>query len=176
MGELLNLSDTVTVTDSLLQVLATRSATFSSKSSIFAACLLAFCLCLVVSQEDEPHVTFDALYAAGKEAYGREEWFVCANQMDSAIHGYNDFVESLTRCRRGCREKYAGTGISSGTALEFAFFDTTLKRANCIAKCRRERVNGPSREHFTGDVAAAFESLKPYDYLQICAYRVRECV
>ena len=171
MGELL--SDT----DSLLQVLATRSATFSSKSSIFAACLLAFCLCLVVSQEDEPHVTFDALYAAGKEAYGREEWFVCANRMDRAIQGYNDFVESLTRCRRGCREKYAGTGsVSYGAALEFAFFDTTLKRANCIAKCRRERVNGPSREHFTGDVAAAFESLKPYDYLQICAYRVRECL
>ena len=156
-----------------MEELPTRyRASFWPKSPNFTACLLALCLCSVVSQHT---VTFDALYVAGKEAYEHEEWFVCANHMDRAIRGYNDFVESLTRCRRGCREKHTAVGLASGESLELAFFDMTLKRANCIARCRREKVKGPSKDLFsTDDVAAAFESLKPYDYLQICAYKVRK--
>ena len=158
----------------MAELLTGCGSSFSLKLPIFTTCFLALCMCCVLSQQPVSPDTFDALYVAGKEAYENEEWFVCANHMDRAIRDYNDFVESLARCRRGCRVKYTGIELAPDESLELAFFDMTVKRANCIARCRREKVKGPSQDVFTDEVSTAFESLKPYDYLQICAYKVRK--
>ena len=117
--------------------------------------------------------TYDQLYRSGVEAYGGERWFECASLMALALEDRKSYREGVARCRSQCRA--AGSiGSLSPTDVESVEFylGVGASHSQCIEECKRTKFAGrPERAEDTV-VEDAFRRLMPYDYLQMCAYKV----
>jgi hypothetical protein len=124
-------------------------------------------------------MTFDVLYNAGIESYVEERWSECADYMLKAIKDHKTFQENLIDCRLKC-ESDTGTIPNyldyddleaRRTEKELAFFELALTRSNCIRRCKKEKLSGRT-DSIDAEIMAEFGKLQPYDYLQICSYKV----
>ena len=127
----------------------------------------------------EPVVTFDVLYNAGIESYAQERWAECVDYMRKAIADHKTFQDNLIECRLMCEsvsknsDKYLSyEDLAMRDRLsELSFFEIALRRSDCIRRCKKEKLSGRP-ESVDQEIMAEFDKLKPYDYLQICAYQV----
>ncbi|KAK2155798.1 hypothetical protein LSH36_231g04018 [Paralvinella palmiformis] len=126
----------------------------------------------------EPVVTFDVLYNAGIESYAQERWAECVDYMRKAIADHKTFQDNLIECRLMCEsvsknsDKYLSyEDLAMRDRLsELSFFEIALRRSDCIRRCKKEKLSGRP-ESVDQEIMAEFDKLKPYDYLQICAYQ-----
>ena len=122
---------------------------------------------------EDPSVTYDMLYSAGVESYNSERWYECSAFMQRALDDYKFYHDTLTDCRLGCKQinPVANQPMSS---IELEFFHASLKRSDCLRRCKEMKL--PDRpEGVTEEINTEFEELKPYDYMQICAFKVSCC-
>jgi hypothetical protein len=55
---------------------------------------------------------------------------------------------------------------------ELQTFDSILHEALCISKCKASRLGPVAYHRFKKEVVHHFHELRPYDYLQLCYYKV----
>ena len=141
-------------------------------------CKTVFLITLVTScqrttaQEEGPLSTYDIFYSAGVEAYSQERWFECMSFMQKALADYKEYTDTLVECRLQCNSDNV-IAENSGTLVELSFLESAIKKSDCLRRCKELRLkNRP--ESIDESVKADFDSLKPYDYLQICAYKVQD--
>ena len=116
-------------------------------------------------------VTFDALYKAGVEAYGSQRWFECTNYFRAGIEDFKFYYQNVADCRQRCKNEFS-SDTGSGAIPEILFFDTVLERSHCIEKCKQKRFGNRPEVNVPEDVYLDFVNLMPYNYLQMCAYKV----
>ena len=119
---------------------------------------------------EEPSVTYDMLYSAAVESYSVERWYECTQFLQRALDDYKFYHDTLTDCRLKCKRGHPMVALES-QEFELDFFNAALKRSDCLRRCKEEKL--PDRpEGIAEDVEREFEEHKPYDYLQICAFKV----
>lgn len=140
-------------------------------SQIFLVLCLFGAVYEVDSLPDDPHLTYDRLYNAGVEAYVKERWWECATHIKRALDDYKYYTENLSDCRQVCKH-YNNYDVRSTAFAELHFFDNAIKRSDCIRRCKKKRFGDRPETEAVIEVRLEFENLKPYDYLQICAFKV----
>lgn len=110
-------------------------------------------------------------YKSAVESYISERWFQCASQIQHAVNDRKLYCEHLANCGRRCRpDGFYDDGLDDSTYVLLA---TEFSR--CLEKCRCEKYGEQMvpelQENFT-EIETAFKKRDPYDYLQMCAFKV----
>ena len=119
---------------------------------------------------------YQTLYVSGVEAYMKQRWKECVTLVSKAITDHRSYRDQLNTCRYSC--KNAGhLKVDETNFLENIYLDAAQKQSVCIKNCT-EKVF-PNRRPYRDlssklrEVELHFQNLDPYDYLQMCAFKVR---
>ncbi|KAK8403828.1 hypothetical protein O3P69_000128 [Scylla paramamosain] len=142
-----------------------------------AKCLLVLFLAIASAETDagsgKNFLAYDFLYQEGVKMYLQEDWEGCAMNMELALKGWHWWNDNTASCRKNCsheaREKEL---LATHTDEEDRYFEHILHSTLCLIKCKNEAF-GPQRDRVVeSKVLAEFKDMKPYDYLQLCYYRL----
>ena len=121
---------------------------------------------------EDPSMTYDVLYNAGTTAYMEERWFECSHNIFKALEDYRFHQDTLVGCRLKCAYEAPKSNIT--TSLEFKFLDLAIRKSNCIRRCKSARLQDRPEVEVLDSIKADFDDYKPYDFLQICAFKVSQ--
>lgn len=119
--------------------------------------------------------TFIELYNIGVEAYLENNWRDCITFLETALHEFRVYRHGLINCRIQCLFEWERTTPFFETNLEqIQFFDLTTRRALCLGKCHNKLLRKQYLPPFylQRTYRERFLSRKPYEYLQLCYYKV----
>ena len=116
----------------------------------------------------DPTQTYDILYNDAVNAYLDENWDGCVRLMNEAIEDYHFHIDTLVGCRMQCRKEVVSV---SATETEMKFWERMVKQTLCLLRCKKLLFRNRA-EIVAKNVMEDFENLKPYDYLQLCYYKV----
>ena len=102
--------------------------------------------------------SYHGLYKQGVAAYLEEMWPQCAVEMESALHEYKEIREAIGLCIRKCYK-------SGSDRNEFK---------SCLHECIDLKYEASDVVKDGINSFEEFQDYKPYDYLQICAYKVKK--
>lgn len=139
--------------------------------SVVRGFLLLCIICVCRASTSDSSMTYDILYTRGVEAYNKGDWSNCLKFISAAVADKRKYENVLTECRLSCQQN-SKTDIDASKFLDLAFFDLSLKKSSCLRKCKREKL-GPRPEVTIQRVEDDFQRLEQYNYLQLCAYKVR---
>ena len=122
----------------------------------------------------EDGARFEELFQAGVDSYLQDRWFECYSFMQKALQHYKSYFNNLAECRLKCNKENLPS-ISFAQQPDLAFYESAIKRSNCVRLCKQEknivdRHRGDDAK--LKEIIQRFENYDPYNYLQICAYQV----
>ena len=126
----------------------------------------------VLGSTDNLAGTYESLFEAGKEAYLQERWYECADHMSKALEDFRLFQNNLIACRQKCHKEITPND-STQKHLDLTFFTSVVKKSDCLRRCKDEKI-GNRPETVKEEIHEIFLNLEPYDYLQICGYKVNQ--
>ena len=120
---------------------------------------------------------YGSLYQYGKEAYLEEDYRSCVSLLQQALDEQRDYQQLLVECRGRCRRQAAGEPLLLAAAAadtQLATFERLIRETRCLVQCHRSRL-GQHVQHYYDSAWAddEFRDRKPYEYLQLCYYKVR---
>ncbi len=91
--------------------------------------------------------------------------------MNEAIEDYHFYRDAVVGCRLKCHKESVGKPLTSPQLEDMKLWERLIKQTLCILKCKKDILKNRA-EIVAKTVTADFESLKPYDYMQLCYYKV----
>nr|XP_045620540.1 prolyl 3-hydroxylase 1-like isoform X2 [Procambarus clarkii] len=80
-----------------------------------------------------------------------------------------------TRCRRKCSgESAAGKLMSAKLSEDDRFYERAVYNTLCVVKCKKSIFGSRMDRIVEGNINEDFHNRKPYDYLQLCYFKVDE--
>ena len=79
----------------------------------------------------------------------------------------------MIECRFQCAALHPFLDIAPDNLLDPLYVYRASQRSKCIEECKRSKFGGQPDVPFDAELEEAFDDLVPYDYLQICAYKVK---
>lgn len=133
---------------------------------------------LLVGIDGTRGATYHSLYGDAVKAYNQQRWFECYTWLAKALHDHRNYQYEAAQCWFHCQTGAGGAAalieIDTTNFLQPQYLDVATAKSECFRKCRDEKF--PGREEApVHEVAATdqdFENRTPYDYLQICAFKV----
>jgi len=61
----------------------------------------------------------------------------------------------------------------TGAVEDLAFFQTILKRADCVNACESEKLGPPTLYKVSETIEQEFKKRTPYNYLQVAYFKVK---
>ncbi|XP_064634488.1 prolyl 3-hydroxylase 1-like isoform X2 [Lineus longissimus] len=140
-----------------------------------AVFLLPKCLASSRAPVQNPDITFETLYTEGKDAYYEERWAECVSFVLKSLEDYKFYRRNLAHCRLSCRAQ-TGSLVKKkrkdiGDNLDMLFFYGAVQNSDCNRRCHK-KLFGRRREVTDQETLKAFETLEPYNYLQLCFFRL----
>ncbi|KAF2357680.1 hypothetical protein FHG87_011564 [Trinorchestia longiramus] len=124
------------------------------------------------SDVEEHSRTYDVLYQQGIDHYLSDDWHQCVSYIQLAIKDHRWYRDTLVSCRRDCRaEALSSTPLAVHRNNAQEFYETTIKNALCLLKCRQKYFSGRHQHVAALNVDRDFAIRKPYDYLQLCLFK-----
>lgn len=118
--------------------------------------------------------TFIDLYQDGVRSYLANDWDSCIDDLEKALSGYRDYYQATASCRTEC--EYAGQReepLFPGNIDNLHVFEAMIRKTACMVKCKRlllpTLVDYFFMDKWSQDI---FRTRKPYEYLQLCYFRV----
>ena len=133
--------------------------------------LVSFCSGWSVGSSDNSEVTYDVLYTRAVRAYEQERWHECKQVMVNAMEDYEFYRENLVECRKLCNDGHSVEKDTEGQ-LELMFFHMSMHRSDCLRRCKEKKMPGRPDSPMSQEIESRFKDQMPYDYIQICAYKV----
>ena len=133
-------------------------------------CILVICGCSAATSAD-PSRSYDILYTKAVEAYLDENWEQCVTSMNEALEDYHFYIDAQVGCRLSCQKPSSNKYITPQNLEDLMHWETMIKQTLCILKCKKKVLKGRA-EIISRSVSYDFESFKPYDYLQLCYFKV----
>ena len=134
-------------------------------------CILIVCVRFSAATIDDPSRTYDIYYTKAVEAYLDEDWPQCITFMNEAIEDYHFYHDAQVNCRLTC-QKASSNNPSITHQGDLQHWERLIKQTLCILKCKKN-VLQERAEIISRSVTDDFESFKPYDYLQLCYFKVQ---
>jgi len=118
-------------------------------------------------------VPYDDLYKQGIKHYLDNEWSLCASYFQLAIDDYKWHQSNLLQCRKSCKNESDSSELM-GDHLDASeiFFERMIRNALCLIKCRRDKFTARKDHVVEIKIVKEFELRKPYDYLQLCLFKI----
>ncbi|XP_068220320.1 prolyl 3-hydroxylase 1-like isoform X2 [Palaemon carinicauda] len=127
----------------------------------------------VVGTADDPFMSYDFLYNEAVEKYLAEDWEGCIKYIEMALDDWHWWQGSIIGCRKKCTEESSAEKLFSEFLTdEDRFFEKSVRNTLCLVKCKKDVFGSRMDRVAEGHVDEDFEIRKPYDYLQLCYYRV----
>jgi len=123
-------------------------------------------------QPQNVYIGYDQLYSSGIVAYDQQHWFECSSLMGRAVGARRAYWDGVAECRSHCAARHTFADIAADNPLDPLYVYRASQRSKCIDDCRRLKFGGQADVPFDAELEEAFNSLMPYDYLQMCAYQV----
>ena len=149
-----------------LSTFANSTASASSSSSIAKQELEE-----QMNQTDE-NKNFEELYAIGTRAYLDNDWDNCIGYIETALKKYRVFQKSMAQCKLKCND-IGRTHFKPSfpdDVEDLQFYEKMIQTTLCLMK-QCEYL----REDIHKDVMKDFNEKAPYEYLQLCYYKVGIC-
>lgn len=121
---------------------------------------------------DQP---FTKLYDRGVQAYLENNWNDCIVYLEIAVHEFKVYRQGTINCRLQCQyQNEREEPFYQVTTDGLQFFDLILKRTVCLNSCYKKALK---QQYFAPFFVSQyyferFLSMRPYEYLQLCYYRV----
>ena len=111
---------------------------------------------------------FEELYAIGTRAYLDNDWGNCIKYIEKSLEKYKSFQKSMTNCKLKCRDIGKRFKPSFQENIEdLHFYEKMVKTTLCLMKgCDYLKLD------IHKDVLKSFNERAPYEYLQLCYYKV----
>lgn len=130
-----------------------------------------------VDDEDLFSKTFVELYEIGVEAYLENNWRDCIVFLEAALHEYHIYRQTIINCRMECWfESQRTTPLMANVNVDnLQFYDNIVQRTLCLGKCHNRYLHKQYLPPFYLHkiYRERFQSMLPYEYLQLCYYKVR---
>jgi len=150
----------------------TVSLDCDSMSVILWLLFVGFIRAQLPSQSHNVYIAYDQLYTSGIVAYDQQLWFECSSLMNRAISARRTYWDNVVECRSECAVLHSFRDMSPENLLDPMYVHRASQRSECIEDCKRLKFGGQVDTPVNAEVEEAFNSLMPYDYLQMCAYKV----
>jgi len=118
------------------------------------------------------YIGYDQLYNSGMSAYDQQLWFECSSLMHRAISARRAYWDGVVECRSQCSVLHPFLDIAPENLLDPLYVYRASQRSKCIEDCKRSKFGGQPDVPYDAALEEAFDKLLPYDYLQMCAYKV----
>jgi hypothetical protein len=117
--------------------------------------------------------TYDKLYKSAVQAYNQERWYECASLMNMALEERKTYLRGAVQCRKQCRLSVPIDEIMSKTIEDsMAYLELGSSYSECVGACKQSEFKKLVDIVEDQDIEDAFKQLLPYDYLQMCAFKV----
>ncbi|XP_076125189.1 prolyl 3-hydroxylase 1 [Alosa pseudoharengus] len=126
---------------------------------------------------------YDLLFDNAVEAYYKGDWMTVILNMERALKNKGLVRKIKAQCRLACANQTAflegipGIGPAipgAGSIEDLGFFQSILKRADCITSCESEKL-GPYTLHDVSDeTLLEFRKRTPYNYLQVAYFKIKK--
>ena len=112
---------------------------------------------------------FEELYAVGTRSYLDNDWNNCIKYLEKSLEKYKHYQKSLIRCKLKCSDLGKTLKHSFEKDVEdLHFYEKMLKTTLCLLKsCDHLKLD------IHKDVLKSFNERAPYEYLNLCYYKVR---
>ena len=125
----------------------------------------------ITATSADPSQSYDILYSQAVEAYLDEDWSVCVAKMNEAIEDWHFYQDAVVGCRLKCQRDSVGQPVVSPQLEDMKLWERLIKQTLCILKCKKGLLKNRA-EIVAKNVVQDFDSFKPYDYLQLCYFKV----
>lgn len=118
---------------------------------------------------------FTKLYDIGVGAYLENNWNDCIVYLEIAMHEFKVYRQATVNCRLQCAYQNERDEPFYQVPTEgLQFFDLMLKRTVCLSNCYKKNLKQQYLPPFfiSQYYFERFLSMRPYEYLQLCYYRV----
>lgn len=121
-----------------------------------------------------PIKTFVDLYEEGVQAYLANDWEECADKLERSVNGYHDYYNVITSCRIECEYKRQRIRpLYDFDINNLQFFESIVRKTLCLEQCKQNLLpNMPKFFFLNKFMKDTFAERKPYEYLQLCYFRV----
>lgn len=126
---------------------------------------------------------YDLLFDNGVEAYYKGDWMTVILNMERALKNKGLVRKVKAQCRLACANQTAfvenipGIGPAipgAGSVEDLGFFQSVLKRADCITSCENEKLGAYTLQRVSAEVELEFRKRTPYNYLQVAYFKVKK--
>lgn len=142
---------------------------------LFKVCFLSLLVYFCSATKADPANTYDILYSQAVEAYLNEQWDECVTRMNEAIEDYHFYKDAVVGCRLECIKASFEKPLVSPQLEDMKLWEKMIKKTLCLLKCKKEILKNRA-ELVDRKVEADFDTLKPYDYLQLCYFKTNDNV
>jgi hypothetical protein len=125
------------------------------------------CLSYVTSSD-----SYRTLYSNAVTSYNQQRWFECAALMNAAIDDRRSYLRGVSECRWQCRAAGYMSDFQPDKLEDDEYLNAAAKHSDCIEECKLVKFSGRYDSPVDSAVEEAFDRRIPYDYLQLCAYKV----
>ncbi|XP_042888710.1 prolyl 3-hydroxylase 1-like isoform X2 [Penaeus japonicus] len=168
-GEVLRAGSSLSSCPEPTEVISKMTGTYFFLVVISLSCLWVN----VVSTPEKPYLSYDFLYNEGVSKYQEENWEECVKNLEDALSDWHWWKENMAKCREDCHNKENdGPLLSVKLQEEDRFYETTVRTTLCIIKCKKSVFGSRMDRVVEEDVDEYFEMRKPYDYLQLCYFKL----
>ena len=140
---------------------------------IFGEALIAYVLSSIVIISDDKNEmerkNFEELYAVGTRSYLDNDWDNCIKYIEKSLEKYKEFKKSMIRCKLKCSDMGKRLKPSFENDIEdLHFYEKMVKTTLCLLKtCDHLKID------IHKDILKSFNERVPYEYLQLCYYKVK---
>lgn len=117
-------------------------------------------------------INYEELYKSGVHAYLENRWRDSVSLIERSIEDFIYFNTIVVRCRKKCQRNdfnILPNDTDSSSSL-WRLQTVITERALCLMKCQKSYF--PNRPKASKDTDEAFERKDPYNYLQLCYFKV----
>lgn len=117
-------------------------------------------------------VTYEILYKAGVDAYLENRWEDCVGLIEKSIEDYIYFRTVSVQCRKRCDGNELENIFTSDPDNSDVWHlqNVVTNKALCLMKC--QNLYFPNRPKTSKETDEEFEKKAPYNYLQLCYFKV----
>lgn len=134
-------------------------------------CVFSLIVYFCSATSADPTKSYDILYNEAIEAYLDENWDQCVARMNEAIEDFHFYKDAVVGCRIECMRARSEKDLISPQLEDMKLWERMIKQTLCILKCKK-RILRDRAEIVDKTVMESFDILKPYDYLQLCYFKV----
>ncbi|XP_045470805.1 prolyl 3-hydroxylase 1-like [Harmonia axyridis] len=115
------------------------------------------------------------LYEKGVESYLDNKFPECVYNLENAVIKYHQYRRTLQNCRLACRREAEDAEPLYAVDVEnLKFFEKTIRNTLCVIKCKDKLLEDSGKFNINEDIENLFEMRKPYEYLHICYFQMKE--